>query len=113
DAGISGNAYFITNGQPLPLWEMVNRILAAADIPPVTGSIPPKLAYTIGAICEGVWGILRLPGEPPMTRFVAHELSTAHWFNVNASRRDFGYQPEITIDEGLERLRKWFQTGTA
>lgn len=104
---VAGRAYFISNGEPLPLWDMVNRILAAADLPPVTRSIPPKLAYTLGCICEGLWGGLRLDGEPPMTRFVAHELATAHWFDIGAARRDFGYDPEISIDEGLQRLRTW------
>jgi len=108
-SSLSGKAYFISNGQPLPLWEMVNRILAAADIPPVTRSIPPGAAYAVGCICEGLWGLLHLAGEPPMTRFVAHELASAHWFSIEAARRDFDYQPEITIDEGLERLRKWLQ----
>jgi nucleoside-diphosphate-sugar epimerase len=111
DRGISGKAYFISNGQPLPLWEMVNRILAAADLPPVTASIPPQLAYAVGCICEGLWGLLRLKGEPPMTRFVAHELASAHWFSIEAARRDFGYQPEISIDKGLARLREWFLAG--
>ena len=109
DSQISGKAYFISNGQPLPLWEMVNRILAAADVTPVTGSISPQLAYAAGCICECLWGTLRLAGEPPMTRFVAHELATAHWFSIEAARRDFGYQPEISIEEGLLRLRRWFQ----
>jgi nucleoside-diphosphate-sugar epimerase len=103
----AGKAYFISNGQPLPLWEMVNHILAAADIPPVTRSISPKLAYTIGCICEGLWGLLHLPGEPPMTRFLAHELATAHWFDISAARRDFSYDPVVSIDEGLVRLRQW------
>jgi nucleoside-diphosphate-sugar epimerase len=106
----AGRAYFITNGQPIPLWEMVNRILSAADIPPVTRSISPGVAYTIGCMCEGLWGLLRLSGEPPMTRFVAHELASAHWFDISAARRDFGYDPEISIDEGLLRLRKWLLT---
>jgi 2-alkyl-3-oxoalkanoate reductase len=105
----AGRAYFISNGQPLPLWEMVNRILAAADLPPVTRSIPPGLAYTVGCICEGLWGLLRLAGEPPMTRFVAHELSSAHWFDISAARRDLGYRPEVSTDEGLLRLREWLQ----
>ena len=86
---------------------MVNRILAAADLPPVTCSISPKLAFAFGCICEAVWGVFRLQGEPPMTRFVAHELAAAHWFDIRAARRDFGYQPEISIDEGLLRLRQW------
>jgi nucleoside-diphosphate-sugar epimerase len=105
----AGRAYFISNGQPIPLWEMVNHILAAAEIPPVNRSIPPGLAYTIGCICEGLWGLLRLPGEPPMTRFMAHELSSAHWFDISAARRDLGYRPEVSIDEGLLRLRQWLQ----
>jgi nucleoside-diphosphate-sugar epimerase len=111
DSILSGKAYFISNGQPLPLWEMVNRILAAADLPPVTGSISPRLAYAVGCICEGLWGLLHLTGEPPMTRFVAHELASAHWFNIEAASRDIGYQPEISIDEGLVRLRQWFLAG--
>ncbi len=107
---VSGKAYFISNGQPLPLWEMINRILAAADIAPITRSISPRLAYTIGCICEGLWRLLRLAGEPPMTRFVAHELASSHWFSIEAARRDFGYQPDISIDDGLTRLRQSFLT---
>jgi nucleoside-diphosphate-sugar epimerase len=104
-SSVAGKCYFISNGEPLPLWEMVNRILDAADVPPVTRSISPKLAFAIGCICEGLWSLFRLSGEPPMTRFVAHELATAHWFDISAARREFGYCPEITIDEGLARLR--------
>jgi len=103
----AGRAYFISNGEPLPLWEMVNRILAAAGLPPVERTVSPRLAYAAGVICEALWGTLRLAGEPPMTRFVAHELATAHWFDITAARRELGYDPEISIDEGLIRLRAW------
>jgi nucleoside-diphosphate-sugar epimerase len=103
-SAVAGKAYFISNGEPLPLWEMVNRILASANIPPVTRSISPAMAYRIGCICEWLWGTFKLGGEPPMTRFVAHELASAHWFNISAARRDFGYNPEISINEGLARL---------
>lgn len=108
-ANIAGKAYFISNGEPLPLWEMVNRILAAAGLPPEHRSISPKVAYAAGVICEGLWNLLRLPGEPPMTRFVAKELATAHWFNINAARRDLGYQPQVSTREGLLRLRQWLE----
>jgi nucleoside-diphosphate-sugar epimerase len=108
-SAVAGKSYFISNGEPLPLWEMVNRILAAADLPPVTRSIPPQLAVVLGGLCEGVWNLFRLGGEPPMTRFVAHELASAHWFDISAAHRDFGYAPEVSIDEGLVRLRQWLQ----
>lgn len=112
-SSVAGKSYFISNGEPLPLWDMVNRILAAADIPPVTRSIPPKLAFAVGCICEGLWSLFRLSGEPPMTRFVAHELASAHWFDISAARRDFGYNPEVSIDEGLLRLRRSLQNPPA
>lgn len=105
-SSVAGKCYFISNNEPLPLWEMVNRILAAADIAPVTRSIPPQAAFAVGCLCEGLWRLLRLPGEPPMTRFVAHELASAHWFDISAARRDFGFNPEISIAEGLIRLRQ-------
>lgn len=108
---VAGNAYFITNGEPLPLWEIINRILATADIPPVTRSISPQLALFAGGLCETIWSIFRLSGEPPMTRFVAHELATAHWFDISAAHRDLRYEPEVSIDEGMKRLRSWLRSG--
>lgn len=110
-AAPAGKAYFISNGEPLPLWEMVNRILAAAGVPPETRSISPSVAYAAGALCEGIWKGLRISGEPPMTRFVAKELSTAHWFDLSAARSDLAYQPKISVDEGLRRLKVWFDEG--
>ena len=106
-SGVAGKAYFISNGEPVQLWDMVNRILAAGGVAPVSKCISPQAAYTLGSICEKLWGWFRLSGEPPMTRFVARELATAHWFDISAARRDFGYQPEITTDEGLVRLQQW------
>ncbi len=106
-SAVAGKAYFLSNGEPLPLWEIVNRILAAGNIPPVTKSISPQLAYAIGVVLEKIYGGLRLKGEPRMTRFVAKELSTAHWFDLSAARNDFGYIPRISIDEGMQRLQDW------
>jgi nucleoside-diphosphate-sugar epimerase len=106
---IAGKSYFISNDEPLPLWDIVNCILAAANIPPVTRSISPTLAFTVGCIFEGLWWLFRLDGEPPITRFVSQELATAHWFDISAARRDLGYHPEISIDEGMIRLKQSLQ----
>jgi 2-alkyl-3-oxoalkanoate reductase len=104
---VAGKAYFISNGEPIPLWEIVNRILKAGGVAPITRTISPTLAYGIGVICEQLWKRFNLSDEPPMTRFVAKELATAHWFDISAARRDFGYQPQVTLDEGLKRLKLW------
>lgn len=110
-AAVAGKAYFISQGEPQPLWDIVDRILDAAGEPPLTKSIPAPVAYAVGAVLEGVYGTLGLKGEPLMTRFVAKELSTAHWFDLGAAKRDFGYEPSVSLDEGFERLKAWFESG--
>jgi nucleoside-diphosphate-sugar epimerase len=104
---IAGKAYFITQGEPLPLWDLVNRILHTAGLGPVTRSIPPRLAYAMGWVLETIYAVFRPQEEPPMTRFVARELTTAHWFDISAARRDLGYAPKISLEEGLHRLAIW------
>lgn len=107
DPSLSGRVYFISQDSPIALWEMVNRILAAGGKPPITRTISCRKALLIGTVLESIYRTFGLKSEPPMTRFLAHELSTAHWFNIDAAKRDLGYLPEISIDEGLERLRAW------
>ncbi len=106
DSAIAGKAYFISQGEPLPLADLINRILAAGGLPPVQRRIPSGAAYALGAILEAAYGLLGIENEPPMTRFVARQLSTAHWFDISAARRDLGYSPAISLDEGMERLAK-------
>jgi 2-alkyl-3-oxoalkanoate reductase len=103
---LSGKVYFISQGAPIRLWEMVDRILAAGNKPPVTKTISPKAAYRLGAMMEWVYRWTRIPGEPPMTRFMARELATSHWFDIGGAVRDLGYKPNLSTDEGLIRLEE-------
>ena len=103
-AACAGRAYFISNGEPRSARAIVNGLLQAVGAPPVTRSIPFRAAYAIGAVCEGLWTALPLRGEPPMTRFLAEQLATTHWYDMAPARRDFGYVPAVSIDEGLARL---------
>jgi 2-alkyl-3-oxoalkanoate reductase len=104
-AACAGRAYFISNGEPKTLRETLNGLLAAVGAPTVDKTIPFRLAYAIGAVCEGLWHALPLQGEPPMTRFLAEQLATTHWYSMEPARRDFGYVPKVSFAEGLERLR--------
>ena len=107
---LSGKVYFISQGEPILLWDMVNHILNAAGLPPVNRSIPKWLALWIGASMEGIYKTFGIQSEPQMTRFLAEELATAHWFDITAARKDLEYEPRVTIEEGLQRLQKWLRS---
>jgi nucleoside-diphosphate-sugar epimerase len=106
---VSGKSYFISDDDPIRLWEMVNRILESGGKPPLTRTISPKAAYWIGALMEWIYRAFGIHGEPRMTRFVALELATAHWFDISAAKRDLGYSAGISIDEGMARLKAWLK----
>lgn len=102
----AGKVYFISNDEPIAMADLLNKILAAAKVPPVRKSVPPFLAYTVGLLLEKLYGLFRIKQEPIMTRFVARQLSTSHWFDLTAAKNDFGYQPVITINEGMKILEQ-------
>jgi nucleoside-diphosphate-sugar epimerase len=100
----AGKAYFISQGEPVNCWGWINEILGLANLPPVEKSISLPAARRIGFAMEAVWKLLRLKSEPPMTRFLAAQLATSHYFDISAARTDFGYAPSITTAEGMRRL---------
>jgi nucleoside-diphosphate-sugar epimerase len=108
DAPACGKAYFITNGEPVNCWDWINDILVLAGVPPITKSISYRAAYAAGAVLEAIWTLAGRTDEPPMTRFLAAQLATSHYFNISAARRDLGYEPAISMTEGMRRLQASF-----
>ena len=106
---LSGNIYFISQDEPIPLWDMINAILEAGNKPCVTRSISKKTALIIGTILESFYKYFNIKSEPKMTRFIAAELSAAHWFDISAAKNDLGYYPKISTTQGLNRLKSWLQ----
>ena len=103
---LSGNIYFISQDEPVKLWDMVDAILKAGGLPPVKRSVSPRTAYRMGAFLETFYKLFRIAKEPPMTRFVAEELAKSHWFDISAAKRDLGYVPKISTARGLELLEE-------
>jgi nucleoside-diphosphate-sugar epimerase len=109
----AGRAYFITQDEPMPQVEFMNRILKAAGLPEETRSVSPKVAWFAGAVLETAFRMVGAKDEPPMTRFVASQLATAHWYDISGARRDLGYEPRISVDEGMKRLADWLAESAA
>jgi 2-alkyl-3-oxoalkanoate reductase len=112
-AAACGKAYFITNGEPVNCWEWINEILARAGAASVERRIPLRAAYAAGAVMECVSKLLGRTDEPRMTRFLASQLGTSHYFDISAARRELGYVPRVSMAEGMNRLVDWLSaTGT-
>ena len=108
---VGGRAYFISQGEPVNCWSWINEILQQAGIPPVTKKIPFWLAWNIGHAMEIAYQGLGKNEEPRMTRFLAAQLATSHYFDISAARSDFDYDPQISTQEGMQRLANWCGTG--
>lgn len=103
----AGNAYVIANGEPRTVHELMRGICSAAGAPYSPRHIPASLALKIGSAMEWLWPRVR-SDEPPLTRFVAEQLGTAHWFDPRPAREELRWSPHVTIDEGFVLLRQWF-----
>ncbi|MFT2818079.1 NAD-dependent epimerase/dehydratase family protein [Leifsonia sp. A12D58] len=107
---VHGNSYVITNGEPRPVADLLAGICAAAGVRAPGWRVPAGLARTAGSAIEAVWRIRPGVDEPPMTRFLAEQLSTAHWFDQRQTRADLHWVPAVSLDEGLRRLAASYAT---
>ena len=98
---IAGQAYFIGQERPVALWDFINEILARHHLPPITKKVPAGIAFNIGLFFECWYRFFRMNGEPPMTRFVAMQFSRSHYFSHEKAKKDFGYEPKISIEQAL------------
>ncbi len=112
DSPVAGRAYFITQGETIPVWDMINALLNAAHMKPVRRTIARPLALVGAGVLEAAYRLSGRDDEPPMTRFLARQLSTTHWFRIDAARRDLGYEPRVSIADGLRKLEEWLRHET-
>lgn len=108
---VAGRAYFLSQGEPVSCWPWIDELLSLAGLPPVKRSVSAAAAWRLGAVMEAFYRTFRIASEPRLTRFLAAQLSTSHYFDLTRARADFGYEPRISIAEGMQRmtadLRRW------
>lgn len=101
--------YYVSQGEPVNCWQWIDEVLALAGLPTVRKAISHRAARRAGTMCETAYRWLGLKGEPPMTRFLADQLAISHWFDISAARRDLGYEPAVSMAEGMKRLGAWLR----
>ena len=106
---VAGKCYFLSDGEPVVLWDWINQLLVSLGIDPVTKSISYGMAKNLGWVLEGIYRVFGIAGEPRMTRFLAGQLATSHYFDISRARRDFNYEVRVSPEEGMKRLLKSLQ----
>jgi nucleoside-diphosphate-sugar epimerase len=104
DAQAHGEALVVSNGEPRPVAEVITRLCAAAGVPAPRRRVAFPVAWAAGAALEGVWAATQRRDTPPLTRFLAEQLSTAHWFDQRRTREALAWTPRVSLDEGFVRL---------
>ncbi len=105
----NGKVYFISQEEPVFLWNWINELFSLAGVPQVKKQIPFEVAYGFGWCLEKIYTLFSLPGEPPMTRFLAEQLAKSHYFSLAGAKRDLGYKEIVSSEEGLRRTVEWLQ----
>ncbi|MBU1565373.1 MAG: NAD-dependent epimerase/dehydratase family protein [Proteobacteria bacterium] len=109
-ASACGKAYFISQGTPVNLWNWINELFAEMAVPEVQSSLSETFAYILGGTLELLYGLGRAKNEPRMTRFLAEQLAKSHYFSIVNAQKDLGYEPIVSIEEGLCRTVQWLKT---
>ncbi|MCB0192958.1 MAG: NAD-dependent epimerase/dehydratase family protein [Anaerolineae bacterium] len=108
-SAVAGSAYFISQDQPVVLWSWVNDLFRRLGVPPVTKKIPLSLARALGRAMEFAYSTFNLKGEPRVTRFLANELALTHYYDISRAKRDFGYQPQFSMEESVQKTVDYFK----
>ena len=103
-----GQALVVSNGEPRPVADLFGRLCEAAGLAPPSRFVPFRLAWLAGGLLEPIWPRLHRADDPPITRFLAEQLATAHWFDQRHTREVLRWTPAVRLDEGFERLERWF-----
>lgn len=102
-----GNAYFITNGEPMSYGDFIDRVLEIFELPPAKGSIPAPLANAAGSVIDVIWPLFKIQREPLLSRYKLAELLYTHTYSIDKANRDLGYDPPVNNEEGFKRLEAW------
>lgn len=103
-----GEAFVVTNGQPRPVGEIIALMCQAGSVAPPTRKVPAGIVKFAGKVIEKLWAVKPGKDEPPMTEFLAEQLSTAHWFDQKRTQDVLGWKPAVSIEEGMSRMKAYY-----
>jgi nucleoside-diphosphate-sugar epimerase len=113
DSPVAGSAYFISDGEPVYMWDWIDDLLSRLGVAYALQQKPYALAMAAASLMEAAWTLAPLRGAPPLTRFMVANFATSHYYDIAAARRDFGYAPTITGDTAMKLTVGYFLANPA
>jgi nucleoside-diphosphate-sugar epimerase len=104
--GAAGEAYFVTDGEPVVFRDFVSALLETQGVEPPDRTMPNWLGHALATVGEPAWRLLPLPGRPPLARFTYWVLTQECTIDDSKARRELGYQPPVSREQGLGELRQ-------
>jgi len=106
ERGRSGEAYFVTDGEPAEFRNFITRLVATRGVHAPDGEMPAAVAGAAAAVAEALWSALPLPGEPPVTRLAVWLSSQECTLDISKARRELGYEPVVSREDGLAAMSR-------
>lgn len=98
----AGRAYFISQGEPVNMWQWIREIVRRGGEAPLSRTIPAWLAFALAEISELIVKVMPGDREPFLTRFLVEEMTTSHYFDISAAKEELGYDPRFTVAEAMD-----------
>jgi nucleoside-diphosphate-sugar epimerase len=108
-AAAAGNTYFITNDEPVRLWQLIAHVLEGLSLPPPKGHVPLEAAMALASALESLHHVLPWLGEPRLTRYTVALLGCDQTLDISAAKRDLGYSPLVNMGDAVERTIRAFR----
>ena len=103
--GQGGEAYFIADEGTQSMREFLTSLASTQQVTLPSRSIPGALARPVASLVEKTWAVFAPKKKPPMVGFSVAMLSRSVTVKTEKARRELGYSPEVTVEQGLARMR--------
>jgi nucleoside-diphosphate-sugar epimerase len=104
-----GKKYNISNGEPIKIWKLVERICAELNMQPPKRKISYRTANAAASILEVIYTLIPTHPEPPLTRISVSMMANSTTLDITAAKQELGYQPKVSIEDGFDLFMKWWK----
>jgi len=108
-ANTLGKKYNISNGEPVKIWKLVERICSELNLPYPKRKISCQTANMAASVLEMIYTLIPTHPEPPLTRVSVSMMANSTTLDISAAKQELGYQPKVSVDEGFDKFIKWWK----